>query len=423
MDTYETLKANNFQEQIRFMNAILYDKITETLNKKLVKLIKVNENLPIPKIELLIELYSRLNKLFLKQDAKREIFIMDFLRKKKIEASTIVKIPDSERITMPEFITEPDKSIFKIKIDMVNPLHPQEYQELMIRSKDAVIDVNEPKKMEKKCQHENEWNEMIKLKSADLNKYNTEITQFIEKFAQETSEMDYICRVCGQILPIKQYIQDGSFDNESQKFVAAYTPMDIPLDEIKEYAKYKLIIKYLDVGLINRVSLITGTNMLIGNDSQVRQKRKALVKNIVDIILKHNYVNMRSTQKEEDRLDFFSKKFHIDKELDNVYFFELDDSILNFSSSATETDIAVDKLKYNNILLYFILIFITELNGAQIAMMHSDKIANIYTYLKYGPKLFGNLLIKKNINDMGNCTNCQISCFMLSHIFLGLLLD
>ncbi len=61
---------------------------------------------------------------------------------------------------------------------------------------------------------------------------------------------------------------------------------------------------------------------------------------------------MHSAQKEEDRLEFFSKKFGIDKELDNVNFFELDDSILNFSPTATETDIAHDKLKYNNILLY-----------------------------------------------------------------------
>ena len=398
METYETLKANNFQEQIRFMNAVLYDKIINSLNKRLIKLINIHQNLPISKIELLIELYSRLTKLFLKQDTKRELFIMDFLRKKKMEKSKIVEVSDSERIVMPEFIPEPDKSIFKIKIDTINPLHPQEYQELMIYGKEAPG--QGAKGMEKKCQHENAWNEMIKLKSVNLNKYNTEITQFIEKFAQETSEMDYICRVCGQILPIKQYIQDGSFDNESQKFVAAYTPLDIPLDEIKEYAKYKLIIKYLDIALINRVSLITGTNMLIGNDTQIRQKRKALVKNIIDIIIKHNYVNMRNTQKEEDRLEFFSKKFNIDKDLDNVYFFELDDTIMNFSPTATETDVTLDKLKYNNILLYFILIFITELNGAQIAMMHSDKIANIYTYLKYGPKLFGNILIKKNINDM-----------------------
>ena len=398
METYEAVKTNNFQEQVRFMNATLYDKIIEQLNKKLTKLIDINQDLPIPKIELLIELYSGLNKLFLKQDKKREFFIMDFLRKRKMEKSSLIAISDADRIDMPEFISEPDKSVFKIKIDMVNPLHPQEYQELTIYGKEGPG--SGTKGMEKKCQHENEWNDMIRLKSVNLNKYNTEITQFIERYAQETNEMDYICRICGQILPIKQYIQDGSFDNESQKFVAAYTPLDIPLEEVKEYAKYKLIIRYLDVGLINRLSLVTGTNMLLGNDKQIRQKRKALVKNIIDIILQHNYLNMHSDQKEEDRLEFFSKKFHIDKDLDNVYFFELDDSILNFSPTATDTDIASDKLKYNNILLYFILVFITELNGAQIAMMHSDRIANIYTYFKYGPKQFGNLLIKKNINDM-----------------------
>ena len=48
-------------------------------------------------------------------------------------------------------------------------------------------------------------------------------------------------------------------------------------------------------------------------------------------------------------------------------------------------------------------------------MMSSDKIANIYIYLKYGPKLFGNLLIKSNVNDMETTPiiNYPVFCYLI----------
>ena len=83
--------------------------------------------------------------------------------------------------------------------------------------------------------------------------------------------------------------------------------------------------------------------------------------------------------------------------------------------SASSTEIELNRLKFNNILLYFILIFITELNGAQISMMANDKIGNIFVYFKYSPKLFGNLRIKKNINDMETIpiTNYPVLCYLI----------
>jgi hypothetical protein len=415
MNTYENLKTYNFQESIRFMNSIIYDRIIEFLHKKLIKLIDENKDLPYFTIDKIIELYSVVNRLFLKQDDKREIIIKEYLRSIGKGTSKIMPVSDEDKIIMPEFLPIADLSTFRIKIDTINPLHPQPYRKIEAYSSDNKQEITTI--AESKCQHEIEWNELIKLKSESLNKYNTAATQFMEKFAIETLELDYICNICGQVLPIKQWIQDGSFDNNTQKFVTAYVPSDIPLEEIKEYTEYKLVIRYLDA-LINRVSLITGTNMLVGPTSQIKQKRKALVKNIIDIIIKHNSVNLRKNQSDEDRLDFYSKKFHIDKDLDSVYFFELDDSIINFTSTASSVDMDINRLKYNNLLLYFILIFITELNGSQIAMMYNDNIANIYVYLKYGDKLFGDLLIKKNVNDMETVPIIKypVLCYLLFYL-------
>jgi len=413
MDTYENLKSQNFQEIIRFMNSLIYDKIIQFLNKKLVKLMNEYQDISSFKMEFLIELFSNINKLFLKPEEKRELIIRQYLETKENESSKIIEIVDSDRIEMPEFVPLPKISAFKIEIDTVNPLHPQQYVKLEAYTKNSQ-DKGILLKIDGKCEHEIEWNELLKLKKDNLNKYNSEVTQFIEKFALETTQLDFVCRICGQILPLKQYVQDGSFDNNTQRFVTAYLPLDVPLEEIKEYSGYKLTIRFLDL-LISRISLITGTNMLVGPTTQIRQKRKGIVKNIIDLITTHNSVNLRKKQSDEDRLEFYSKKFHIDKDLDSVYFFELDDSIFNFTPSASSTDTDINRLKYNNILLYFMLIFVTELNGAQIAMMSNDKIANIYVFLNYGFKLFDGLLIKKNINDMETIpiTRYPVLCYLI----------
>lgn len=416
MNTYENIKSNNLQETIRFMNSNIYDRIIKFLGDKLIKLIDEHKNMHIFELEKMVQMYSQINRLFLKQDAKRELVINDYLRKIGGSPTHILPITEADREEMPDYIPIQDLSTFRIKIDLINPLNPQKYHKIEAYSsseKEAATSATTiiP---DSKCQHENEWNELAKTKNLNLNRYNEGITQFIDKFAIETTQLDFVCTICGQVLPLKQYVQDGSFDNNTQKFVTAYVPLDKPLEEIKEYSKYKLIIRYLDA-LVSRVSLITGTNMLVGPTTPVKQKRKALVKNIIDLILKHNYVNLRKNEKDEERLDFFSKRFNIDKDLDSVYFFELDDRILDFNDPASSTSTSINRLKYNNMLLYFILVFITELNGPQIAMMYSDKIANIYVFEKYGPKLFGDLRLKRNINDMETIpiTKYPVLCYLI----------
>lgn len=427
MKTYENLKSYNFQDVIRFMNAILYDKIADMLIKRLVRLINEFVSMPLKHLVEIIETYVSQYRLPFRQTDKTSLIINEFLRKKKVETETFYSPgrqnfnsswKDKELTSktempngIPEFTIKPKKKMFTIKIVMVNPQHPQEYIDRDSYFKNVKVAVNE---MGDKCQHEMEWREINKLKNIDLNKYNSAITEFIDKYAIETMEFIFVCRICGQLLPLKQYLQDGSFDNNTQKFISAYTPLDIPLEEVREYKKYTLTIRYLD-SLINRFSLITGTNMLVGSTTQIKQKRKALVKNIIDIIVKHNTVNLKKKIGDEERAKFFSEKFKINKNLDSLFFFELDDNIFNFAPSGTSKENDLNRLKFNNILLYFLLIFITELNGPQIIMMTYDKIGNIYTFLTYGPKLFENLMIKANVDGTETVpiVKYQVLCYLI----------
>lgn len=411
MNTYEDLKNLSFQEIIKFMNSLIYDDIIKYLTKKLSSLINENSDLSSFQIQSLLEWFSNINHLVLNQEEKREIFINEYLKNMELKQSQIVPIKAMEYIEKPEFRTVEKISVFTIPINMTNPLHPTDYQKLEIYKKEEK-ETSIITKVDSKCKHENEWNELIKMKSQNVNAYNMAVTQFIGKFAIETLQLEFVCRICGQLLPLKQYVQDGNYDNNTQKFVTAYVPLDVPLEDIREYSKYKLTIRYLD-GLINRISLITGTNMLVGPNLAIKQRRKSIIKSIIDLIIKHNTINLHKNQNNEERLEYYSKKFNIDKDLDNIYFFELNDNIIQFDPNAP--DIKLTRLKYNNILLYFTLIFITELNGTQITMMYFDKIANIYVFLKYGVKLFDNLLIKKNVSDMETApiTEYPVLCYLI----------
>ena len=407
---YENYSGQNQQDRIKLMNSIIYLKIEEMLRKKLNKLINSHLYLDTSEIQKLILIFTRNSSLKISEDEQKELLIKYYLYHKEKKNISLVEFSSKEKIPLPIVNFQELQKPFVIRINMINPRRIEKYEILEMYSKSSIEETKE----ENHCQHENEWNRIAILKSGNLNKYNIELSRFIEKFVIKSNNFDFICKVCGQLLPMKEYYQDGSFDGSAQRFVTAYIPIDIPLEDISEYRTYSLIIKYLDA-LIHRFSLITSVTMLMGTTSDARQKRKAMIKSIIDIMIKHNSVNIAKKIDMNERLDFYSKKFNIDKDLDSVYFFELDNSIIDFNDNAT-ANVELSKLKYNNMILYFILVFISELNGNQITMMSSDKkIGNIYVYLNYGSKLFDNLLIKKNINDNDTVpiTNYPVLCYLI----------
>lgn len=416
MDTYENIKGTHFQEIIKFMNSKIYDSIIDLLYKRLAKLISGHTDLSIHSINSLVESFSDIYRLFLRNDDKANIIIREYLKKLIPIASQIKEIPENEKMPVPSFEIVPKISFFQIKIDAIDPTHPQEYIKLEMISKPEETE-SAMYKLNSKCQHEIEWKELNQYKKQGINAYNMAITQFIAKYVLETTGLEFVCKVCGQLIPIKQYVQDGAFDNTTQKFVTNYVHADLPLEEMKEYANYKLAIKYLD-GLVNRVSLITNTNALTGPGKSAKTTRKALVKNILDLLIKHNTINLKKKTSNEERIDQMSKKFHVNKDLDNFFFFEFNDDLFNFTADETPSQADLRRFKFNNVLLYFILIFILELNGPQVIMMNYDKIANVYTFLKFGDKIFGDLLIKKNINNIETTpiTNYPILCYLLFSI-------
>ena len=124
METYENVKMYHYQENIRYMNAHVFDQITGLLHKKLNSILEANVDLQTQKVELMVELFNTFNRIMMTTEQKRTLLINYYLKNKTIEDSKIVE--EVEHIELPTYEAPPKEHIYKMKIDATNPLNIKE---------------------------------------------------------------------------------------------------------------------------------------------------------------------------------------------------------------------------------------------------------------------------------------------------------
>lgn len=404
----------NFQEKIKRMNVQIYDKINILLKNKLEQLINEQTTYSIIDIYNLIILFSTRYRLVLTQHEK-SILIHNYLYVKKIDKNNIVDVTSLDKFHIVNIELVTFTPTFNIKIDLSDPIHPRPYQEFSITEQTTDHEISN-----NMCIHLLDWDEINNIQISGTNEeFKKAILQFITLYVVEAKNTEYTCKICGQNIEIQHFVQDCKYSNTAGRYVSSYTTSDIQLKNMIEYINYSNTITYLKK-LIKRISLLTGTNMLVGTHNTTKQKQEGVIKQIIDLFIKHNSVNMIKNI----NMDEFAKKFGIDKKFSSILFFELDDYIFDTIMDGSVTQHSdSNKLKINNIILYFVLIFLSEINGTQIIMSNYEKYANIYFYYKYGEKLFSNLLIVRNISDNNTvpiinypvlCYNIYLLAFYLS---------
>lgn len=422
-DTYENIKMYNFQDNIRFMNARLYDIYVHKLKERMKKIINQNHSLSAEDISIIIQNFRQKFGLRISKHEENRIITQEFLMSKPKIESMILEIADSDRFEIPAVNFSGEEETLFIKIDMTNPVKIHAYSPILshlTKDKNITSDSEiQVKKFVAHCRHESEWNDISKLKNKNINDYNSALSQFITKYAIETPEYDFVCRICSQFLPIKQFVQDGKFDNATQRFTTNYLPTYVPLNEIKEYVKYTLMINYISL-MIDKISLFTGITAFSGDHVNIKQKRKTLIKNIIDIFIKHNTNNLKDLKENSDMEvsmnESLSKNFGIDKNISEIFYFEPSDSMFDTSAgSAGPQGVEINKMKKNILLLYIILAYILELNSTHILGLTVDKIANIFNMGIFEEKVFNGLYLKKNINGQERVpiTAYPVLCYLI----------
>ena len=257
------------------------------------------------------------------------------------------------------------------------------------------------------CQHIISWDKISEIKKINASIFTDLVYEFIQQYVEISSGLEYICKSCRSPINIKKYILDGSFDDSTQMYITFSIHMDINIEDLPEYEKFKTSIRNIDK-IIERFASIINIQGLIGNSGSVRSRRKGLVKDTMDLLLNHNKFLKKNYQMQRDIL---ATSYGINKKLSNLFIFELDNSIFIYSSK--EKDL-FKMLKYNNVLTYILILLILELNDTQIMHFFNDKVCSYAIFKKIGYSLFEGLNIYINKSyDLKPLKNYPVLCYVI----------
>ena len=89
--------------------------------------------------------------------------------------------------------------------------------------------------------------------------------------------------------------------------------MDTPLEDIPEYEKYKGSIRSIDK-LIEKIALVSNISYYVGLSPTVKSRRKAVTKDVIDIVLENNRILKRNYKERNEKASAKKK----DLTLDNI---------------------------------------------------------------------------------------------------------
>lgn len=260
------------------------------------------------------------------------------------------------------------------------------------------------------CQHNVTWESISELRKKNTQEYLTQLYLFIQQYVIENTQGAYVCRSCGYYLDIRRYVADGTFDNDTQKFITYSMPMEANLEDLPEYEKFNFAIKIMDRN-IEKIASSVGISYFVGTGTTIKWRRKAIIKNTIDMVMLNNVM---MTKKKRERDEFKEKLYGVSR-LSNLFTFTLENNIFQLSTKDKDRE-QYKMIKKNNIIVYMMIYMILELNESHLLFFLSDKknMADIKIFNVVYPQLFGGLRIKKNnTNDVVDIVKYRILCYMI----------
>jgi hypothetical protein len=401
MDNYVQLDKANEEQQVKLTVSKLYDDILFMMYKMIEKQIKKKKSIKFHDFKRMINHMDR--KLFefpkdslLYNDLEHIVFHNKYIKtKKKYDKNEdLFHGLHGDIIKLPTAPTQKQTKIQTISLRQV----AKEKEDDTVKS--------EAEKVGAICQHFITWEKMSAIRKKNPNKFSTILFKFINQYIIENQEDDYVCKSCGTQVNLKNFVNDGAYDDDG-RFITFSMPMEVPLEDVPEYEKYKPIIRHLEKQ-IERIASVSNMHYFLGTGTSVKWRKRGVIKDVIDLVIIHNK-NLKYIYKERNEKSI--GLYGINKEMTNLFVFELENSI--FMHSSKDKDY-YKPIKHNNVLLYVLLVMILELNDSQIIFMGGDKICNYYFFEKYGYALFNELKIRKNNkNDIVPIQNYKLLCYIL----------
>ena len=281
--------------------------------------------------------------------------------------------------------------------------------------KKNIIYINADKKEEEEldkdknkpiCLHYIRWRNINKMGKSKTDDFSQAIVDFAKQYVKISKTGEYICKSCNEILSIKKYIYEGTYVEELDTFMTTNIAVNQKLEEIPKYTKFMKTIRNLEKN-IEKIAYSADLNLYLGSTPTIRLRRKLIIKDVLDIILLHtDYLRKQP----KNRIEEANKKYNINKDLTNLFFFELKDEI--FLTSSTDTDY-YKLIKYNNVIVYLLFIILLDLNPGQILGLKDDKNCNFFFYEKVGQNIFGDLFLRINQKDKIPILKIPLLCYTI----------
>lgn len=398
----DTMTKSSISDQIKNTISLLYDGIINEMYHVVVDELQKQEHLNIQMAHQILKILSR-NIMNISPESelyeRLETKIYELIEKvdhNYDQNEDIVYGMTGDIIKLPKYI-EPKRT--KAQVINLNVSGISEYG----------VRVENTGHVEGTCQHNITWDRISTLSKKNPKLYMDQLYSFIQRYVIENVDQEFVCKSCGTQLNIKKFIIDGTFDDATQKFVTYSMPMDVPLEDIPEYEKYKITIRNIDK-FVEKIANVSNIPHLDKASANVKWKRKAIVKDAIDLLVNNNQ-KLKKNYKERNEQS--SKLYGVSRDLSNFFIFELENSIFVFSSKDKDQH---KPIKQNNILAYLIYLVALEFNDSHVSFIGNDKkgLCNIQIFDRIYKSLFGDLKIRINgAGDLAPITNYKILCYII----------
>ena len=404
LESYVNYSGDDPQRNIKIMIEEIYRNYVKMVKNKLIKYVNKVDEMTIWGFDNILSGYTK--KYFdldLNPEIKNEIIekvIIDKVLEQPI-------IPDDVDSMIPG---RRDKLIELPKLE----LKKQNKNIIVIGEKQIDVSLEMSRRNIPVCQHYVRWRNISRM-SKKTDDFNQSVFDFVKQYVKLNERGEYICKSCNEVVQIQKFVFEGTYVEELDTFLTTSMAVNQKLEEIPKYAKYMRTIRNIEKN-IEKFAYSMDILAYNGNTPVIKLRRKMVIKDVIDLILIHTEW-LRNQPK--NRIELAGQKYGINKDLTNLFFFELKDEI--FMTSSTDTDY-YKLIKYNNIMAYLIFIMLTEVNSGQILSLKEDKRYNYFLFGKIGQTLFTDLFLRLNQKEKIPLSKLPLFSYIL-YYFSGMMVS
>jgi len=177
-----------------------------------------------------------------------------------------------------------------------------------------------------------------------------------------------VCKSCGVLMDIIKTMTSGISDTFTGEYIVSNVDTVLSIFQMNEYTPLLATLRQMDRLFDYKIGKIIGLPYLSGNEAINRRYRESLLRDAMDLIRVHNAsLNLHVVKKDSD---YRRADYGLDEGFTFLFAFKIDNQIMMMSSLDTDK---FKRIKYNNILVYMVLLIIIDLSEQNIMSMDFKK--------------------------------------------------